>query len=54
MENDMDATISREARRADATAARRGERERWSGEHVVGDGSSMLLLPTHFAASANP
>ncbi|MCC7327164.1 MAG: NIPSNAP family protein [Burkholderiales bacterium] len=42
------------ARRPDVVAARLRERERWAGEHVVGDGSSMLLLPTRFSAAANP
>ncbi len=30
--------------------ARRGERAQWNGEHALGDGSSMLLIPTRFAS----
>lgn len=41
------------ARRPDVVAARRSERERWAGEHVVGDGSSVLLEPTRFASSSH-
>ena len=41
------------ARRPDVVAARRSERERWAGEHVVGDGSSVLLEPTRFASPSH-
>jgi len=39
-------------RRPDVVAARRSEREHWAGDHVLGDGSWMLLQPTRLHASA--
>ena len=45
--------LAQYARRADVVAARRSERERWAGEHVVGDGSSVLLEPTRFASPSH-
>jgi len=37
--------------RPGVVAARRREREKWAGEHLLGDGSSMLLEPTRFDAT---
>ena len=45
--------LAQYARRPDVVAARRSERERWAGEHVVGDGSSVLLEPTRFASPSH-
>jgi NIPSNAP protein len=37
--------------RPEVVAARRREREKWAGEHLLGDGGSMLLEPTRFDAT---
>lgn len=45
-------TLAAYGQRPEVIAARRSERERWAGEHVLGDGSSMLLEPTRFDAAS--
>lgn len=37
-------------RRAEVVQARRAERERWAGEHVYGEATSLLLEPTRYGA----
>ena len=38
-------------RKPEVIKARQSEREKWAGEHLLGDGGSMLLQPTRFAGS---
>lgn len=37
-------------RRPEVVQARRSERERWAGEHVFGEATSLLLEPTRYCA----
>ena len=43
--------LSRYEQRPGVVEARRAERARWNGEHALGEGSAMLLVPTRFASA---